>query len=165
MNLRPYSAMKDSGVAWLGEVPEHWEVLPLKYWARMNDTVLPEDTNAHLEFDYLDLGSLGTDILAQNRNESGLGLRHLKPIINRALCRDRNGITDRGCRMIESTTGDILKADTECLANTINCVGIMGRGIALQFKKPTPIILSHTWPLANGKRCCLAKCLCMTPGN
>ncbi len=25
-NLKPYPAMKDSGVPWLGEVPEHWEV-------------------------------------------------------------------------------------------------------------------------------------------
>jgi len=24
--LKPYSAMKDSGVEWLGVVPEHWEV-------------------------------------------------------------------------------------------------------------------------------------------
>ena len=27
-DLRLYPAMKDSGVAWLGEVPEHWEVVP-----------------------------------------------------------------------------------------------------------------------------------------
>ena len=27
---RPYSAYKDSGVEWLGRVPEHWDVLPLK---------------------------------------------------------------------------------------------------------------------------------------
>lgn len=27
-NLRPYSAMKHSGVAWFGQVPEHWQVLP-----------------------------------------------------------------------------------------------------------------------------------------
>jgi len=26
--LKPYPRMKDSGVEWLGEVPEHWEVLP-----------------------------------------------------------------------------------------------------------------------------------------
>ncbi len=26
--LKPYPACKDSGVPWLGEVPEHWEVLP-----------------------------------------------------------------------------------------------------------------------------------------
>ena len=28
-NLKPYSACKDSGVAWLGEVPKHWEVRKL----------------------------------------------------------------------------------------------------------------------------------------
>ena len=27
-DLKPYPAMKDSGVEWLGEVPEHWDVLP-----------------------------------------------------------------------------------------------------------------------------------------
>lgn len=40
--------------------------------------------------------------------------------------------------MIEHTTGDILQADTEALVNTVNCVGIMGRGIALQFKNAFP---------------------------
>lgn len=37
--------------------------------------------------------------------------------------------------MIELTKGDILRADVEALVNTVNCVGVMGRGIALQFKK------------------------------
>jgi O-acetyl-ADP-ribose deacetylase (regulator of RNase III) len=36
--------------------------------------------------------------------------------------------------MITFTTGDILKSNAEALVNTVNCVGIMGRGIALQFK-------------------------------
>ena len=40
--------------------------------------------------------------------------------------------------MIEFRTGDILKADAEALVNTVNCVGIMGRGIALQFKNAFP---------------------------
>ena len=40
--------------------------------------------------------------------------------------------------MIEYTTGDILKADAEALVNTVNCVGIMGRGVALQFKNAFP---------------------------
>lgn len=40
--------------------------------------------------------------------------------------------------MIEFTTGDILKADVEALVNTVNCVGIMGRGVALQFKNDFP---------------------------
>jgi O-acetyl-ADP-ribose deacetylase (regulator of RNase III) len=40
--------------------------------------------------------------------------------------------------MIEYQQGDILSADVEALVNTVNCVGVMGRGIALQFKKAFP---------------------------
>lgn len=32
-HYKPYPAYKDSGVEWLGRVPEHWEVTPLKYEA------------------------------------------------------------------------------------------------------------------------------------
>jgi O-acetyl-ADP-ribose deacetylase (regulator of RNase III) len=39
---------------------------------------------------------------------------------------------------IELRTGDIFKADADAIVNTVNCVGIMGRGIALQFKKAYP---------------------------
>src|SRR2546428_12654844 len=40
--------------------------------------------------------------------------------------------------MIEYKTGDILAEHAEALVNTVNCVGFMGRGIALQFKKAWP---------------------------
>ena len=40
--------------------------------------------------------------------------------------------------MIRVKTGDILAEDVEALVNTVNCVGVMGRGIALQFKKAFP---------------------------
>ncbi len=40
--------------------------------------------------------------------------------------------------MIEFKTGDILRADSEALVNTVNCVGIMGRGVALLFKNAFP---------------------------
>lgn len=40
--------------------------------------------------------------------------------------------------MIRYTTGDILSAEAEALVNTVNCVGVMGRGIALQFKDVFP---------------------------
>jgi len=39
---------------------------------------------------------------------------------------------------IELRTGDLFKAGTDALVNTVNCVGVMGRGIALQFKKAYP---------------------------
>lgn len=40
--------------------------------------------------------------------------------------------------MIEIEAGDILRADAEALVNTVNCVGVMGRGIALQFRNAFP---------------------------
>ena len=40
--------------------------------------------------------------------------------------------------MIQLQEGDLLKADAEALVNTVNCVGVMGKGIALQFKQAFP---------------------------
>ncbi len=40
--------------------------------------------------------------------------------------------------MMEFKAGDILQANAEALVNTVNCVGVMGRGIALQFKNKFP---------------------------
>lgn len=40
--------------------------------------------------------------------------------------------------MVRYLEGDILEAKTDALVNTVNCVGVMGRGIALQFKKAFP---------------------------
>jgi O-acetyl-ADP-ribose deacetylase (regulator of RNase III) len=37
--------------------------------------------------------------------------------------------------MIECAQGDILKTEAEALVNTFNCVGIIGRGIALHSAK------------------------------
>jgi O-acetyl-ADP-ribose deacetylase (regulator of RNase III) len=38
----------------------------------------------------------------------------------------------------EYRTGDLLQADAEAIVNTVNCVGVMGRGLALQFKQAYP---------------------------
>lgn len=40
--------------------------------------------------------------------------------------------------MITYKTGDLLLEYVDALVNAVNCVGIMGRGIALQFKKKFP---------------------------
>jgi uncharacterized protein YwgA/O-acetyl-ADP-ribose deacetylase (regulator of RNase III) len=39
---------------------------------------------------------------------------------------------------IEVRTGDLLKSQAHALVNTVNCVGIMGKGVALAFKKRYP---------------------------
>jgi O-acetyl-ADP-ribose deacetylase (regulator of RNase III) len=37
--------------------------------------------------------------------------------------------------MIHLAHGDILKHEADALVNTVNCMGVMGRGIALQFRR------------------------------
>lgn len=41
-------------------------------------------------------------------------------------------------KMVEIVKGNLLQADAEALVNTVNCVGFMGKGIALQFKQAYP---------------------------
>jgi O-acetyl-ADP-ribose deacetylase (regulator of RNase III) len=45
--------------------------------------------------------------------------------------------------MIELTRGNLLEAPVEALVNTVNCVGYMGKGIALQFKQAFPANFKH----------------------
>ena len=40
--------------------------------------------------------------------------------------------------MIKFETGDILSSSAQCLVNTVNCEGFMGKGIAYQFKEKFP---------------------------
>src|SRR5581483_2077543 len=47
-------------------------------------------------------------------------------------------VSKKGSAVIHYVRGDILEADAEALVNTVNSVGVMGRGIALQFKRAYP---------------------------
>lgn len=41
---------------------------------------------------------------------------------------------------IELCSGDLLRSSARALVNTVNCVGVMGKGIALQFKREYPVM-------------------------
>ncbi|GLT19450.1 restriction modification system DNA specificity domain-containing protein [Vibrio zhanjiangensis] len=43
--LNPQAPMKDSGVEWLGEVPEHWGISSLGYYASLNTGATPDRSN------------------------------------------------------------------------------------------------------------------------
>ncbi len=64
--LDPDAPLKPSGVEWLGDVPAHWEVVPLKHWLNINKAVLPENTDAEFKFYYIDIGSVGTGMLTKD---------------------------------------------------------------------------------------------------
>ncbi len=61
--LNPHVEMKDSGIDWLGEVPKHWEVKPIKHFVSSNDEALTETTSAEFEFNYIDISSVGFGFL------------------------------------------------------------------------------------------------------
>ena len=43
--MERYERYKDSGVKWLGEIPSHWTIMPLKYSGRFCKGKLPSNTN------------------------------------------------------------------------------------------------------------------------
>ena len=62
---------KPSGIPWIGDVPEGWEVRRLKYVASCNDDSLAEDTPSNFSFDYVDVGSV----------KYGLGIVQREPMV------------------------------------------------------------------------------------
>ena len=56
---RAYPAYKDSGVEWIGQVPEHWEVKPICRVTSVNDDVLPDSTTDDTPIRYVDISSVG----------------------------------------------------------------------------------------------------------
>ena len=47
--LDPNARLKPSGVEWLGDVPEHWDILPLKRWVSTKITDGPHETPVFLD--------------------------------------------------------------------------------------------------------------------
>lgn len=73
MTHKPYPRYKESGVEWLGEIPEHWEVKRLRFVAKFN----PSKTEAALlnrstEVSFLPMEAIG--------NDGSLDLERTRPI-------------------------------------------------------------------------------------
>ncbi|MBE4020155.1 hypothetical protein HJ130_14565 [Vibrio parahaemolyticus] len=64
---KAYSEYKDSGVRWLGSIPSHWQVIPLKHLAVLNpkksamDNQLLSEHCSFVPMDKLKLNSLQLD--------------------------------------------------------------------------------------------------------
>ena len=58
MSFPVYSEYKRSGVEWLGDVPDHWNISPLKLSASCNDTVLPDSTDNDYEIEYVEISDV-----------------------------------------------------------------------------------------------------------
>jgi type I restriction enzyme S subunit len=56
--LNPNVKMKDSGIEWIGEIPEHWRLSKIKYESLINNKTLSESTDDDYEIDYIDISSV-----------------------------------------------------------------------------------------------------------
>ncbi|MEQ1916545.1 MAG: restriction endonuclease subunit S, partial [Gallionella sp.] len=59
--LNKNAKMKESSIAWIGEVPAHWSVYTLKSVASVNDNVLSENISAESIIEYVDIGAVSAD--------------------------------------------------------------------------------------------------------
>lgn len=53
-----YGKYIESGVQWLGKIPAHWKVRPLKAVATCNDEVLPEGTDPEQSIEYVEISGV-----------------------------------------------------------------------------------------------------------
>jgi type I restriction enzyme S subunit len=60
-HYKPYPAYRDSGVEWIGQVPQDWQVKPLKIAVSHNDDVVPEAEYASTPIRYVDISAVSHD--------------------------------------------------------------------------------------------------------
>lgn len=56
--MNRYETYKDSGIPWLGEIPEHWNICRLKDEVTFNDEVLGDKTDTDYEILYVDISNV-----------------------------------------------------------------------------------------------------------
>lgn len=61
-NLKPYSAYKDSGVPWLGEVPEHWEVVPNRAFLKLKKELVGTSSSNYTLLSLTKQGVIARDL-------------------------------------------------------------------------------------------------------
>lgn len=94
--MRP---MKDSGIEWIGKIPDGWEMDRLKYVATYNDEVLPENLDGNTEIKYIDIGSVSLEN----------GIEHIEEFSFRDAPSRARRVTNSG-DIIVSTVRTYLKA-------------------------------------------------------
>lgn len=68
-NLKPYTKYKPSNIAWLGDIPEHWEVRKLRFVAKIKTGRTPKIESSSL--DYFNEGSINWFTPSDFKNPNG----------------------------------------------------------------------------------------------
>ena len=118
MSFRKYAEYKEIGVAWLGEVPEHWEVKRLKFCVQLTDQKMKADREKPLPYVGLEniqswtgkLLPIDPDVVptsAANRFGKGMTLfGKLRPYLAKACNPDFEGLCSTELLVFKSTGFD-----------------------------------------------------------
>ncbi len=66
---KKYPAYKPTGIEWLGDIPDRWQIKRLKFVALSNTSSLTENTPEEFRFKYLDIGNVGTGFIIAEPEE------------------------------------------------------------------------------------------------
>src|SRR5690625_841273 len=129
--LNPNAPLKPSGVDWIGDIPEHWQVKKLKYLCVINQNSLPENYPKNRSIQYVDIGSVSF--------ENGIeDCEHYK--FSDAPSRARR-IAKPGDTII-STVRTYLKAIDYINEKKAHCIFSTGFAVLTPFKNVYPKFLS-----------------------
>jgi len=135
--LDPNVPMKDSGVAWIGEVPAHWEVVPIYGMARCNTKTLPETAlESEGSFEYIDISAV----------DHILGIADGEQVEFKMAPSRARRLAEEG-DVIISTVRTYLKAVAEVRAEKSHCVFSTGFAVLSPLSHLAPDILK--WILLN----------------
>jgi type I restriction enzyme S subunit len=131
MSFPRYKQYKNSGVEWLGQVPEHWDLKRLILLASINDDALPEHTSPDFEMEYLDISSVtpGSKRLAAESMKFGGAPSRARRIVKhgdvlvstvRTYLRAIAPIIDPPDNLIASTGFAVIRPKHECSSIFLN---------------------------------------------
>ena len=67
-----YGKYKNSGVKWLGSIPNHWDIIPLKFIVTCNDDCLSPVENADRRIKYVEISDVDSVTGVNNYTEYSL---------------------------------------------------------------------------------------------
>ena len=160
--LNPNAKMKDSGIEWIGSIPEHWEIKKLKYLFKIKKNIAGKEG-----FDILSVTQSGIKIKDISTNEGQIAqdyskyqivniddfiMNHMDLLTGFVDCSHFNGVTSPDYRVfcqIEPTTNSNLYYNyifQQCYKNKIFYglgQGVSGLG---RWRLPSDMFLNFTLP-------------------
>lgn len=127
--LDPNVPMKDSGIEWLGKIPEHWEMVALKYLYKSNRESLSENEDPNLRLNYIDISSVGFGFLKEKPQAFSFGAAPMRA----------RRIVHKGDTII-STVRTYLKSIFYITEEHDNCIVSTGFSVLTPTEKINPSI-------------------------